>query len=140
MGYFNSREYEWNDLQVVVAGRLVTRIRALEYNKKKEKEVLYAKGGKGHAIQSGNTTVDGKITLLQSEVIAMDKASSTGDLLDMTFDIVASYGNPANGDVITTDLIKTVGITEKPKSLKQNDKYMEIELPFIALDVKENYI
>ena len=43
------------------------------------------------------------------------------------------------GDVIKTDLLVGAEITSKPKSLNQNDKFMEIELPLIMLDVVEDY-
>lgn len=35
---FNSREYEWSDITVVVAGRPVTGFRAVDYSSKQEKE------------------------------------------------------------------------------------------------------
>ena len=41
---FNSREYEWADISVVMGGRPITGIRGIKYNIKKEKELLYAKG------------------------------------------------------------------------------------------------
>ena len=51
---FNSREYEWSDVNVVAAGRPVTGIRGVKYSSKQEKEVLHAKGNKPHSIQRGN--------------------------------------------------------------------------------------
>ena len=40
---FNSREYEWSDVNVVAAGRPVTGIRGVKYSSKQEKEVLHAR-------------------------------------------------------------------------------------------------
>ena len=51
------------------------------------------------------------------------------------FDIANNYGNPANGDVLVTDVVQGIQFTEEPKELKQGDKFMEITLPFIALRV-----
>ena len=67
---FSSREYEWADISVVMGGRPVTGIRGIKYNTKKEKELLYAKGNRPHAVQSGNYDYSGEITLLQSEYLA----------------------------------------------------------------------
>ena len=134
----NTREYEWSDVTVVMAGRDVTGIRGVSYNSDQEKEALYAKGNKPHGIQRGNKSYSGSIRLLQSEYDALNAAAG-GDVLDASFNIVVSYGNPSKGDVIKTDLLQGVEITSKPKSLNQNDKFMEIELPFIMLDVVENY-
>lgn len=135
---FNSKEYEWADVTVVMAGRDVTGIRGVSYNSAQEKEALYAKGNKPHGIQRGNKSYEGSIRLLQSEYEALNAAAG-GDALDVNFNIIVSYGNPSKGDVIHTDLLAGVEITSKPKSLNQNDKFMEIELPLIMLDVIEDY-
>lgn len=139
MDIFNSKEYEWSDVTVTVAGRPVTKIRAISYIKKQEKEALYAKGNQPHSIQRGNKSYEISITLLQSELEALEDASG-GDVLDASFNILVAYGNPLNGDVIKTDLIEGCEITEVPKGMNQGDKFAEHELPGIALNVKNNYI
>ena len=138
MPKFNSREYEWADVSVVAAGRMITGIRGVAYTSSQEKEALYGKGNKPHSIQRGNKTFAGSIRLLQSELEALELAAG-GDALDISFNIVVAYGNPAKGDVITTDLLVGCEITEIPKGLNQNDKFMEIELPLVMLDVKRGY-
>lgn len=136
---FDTREYEWADVTVVMAGRDVTGIRGVSYTSEQEKEALYAKGNKPHGIQRGNKSYTGSIRLLQSEYDALN-AAAKGDALNVSFNIVVSYGNPANGDVIKTDLLRGVELTSKPKTLNQNDKFMEIELPLIMLDIQEGYV
>ena len=135
---FNSREYEWSDVQVVLANRNVSGLRGISYSSSQEKEALYAKGNKPHSIQRGNVSYSGSIRLLQSALEALQVAVG-GSVLDITTDVVVSYGNPSKGDVIRTDLIRGVEFTEEPKSINQNDKFMEIELSFIAIDVVNNY-
>jgi hypothetical protein len=131
----NTREYEWSDVTVVLAGRPVTGIRGVKYSAKQEKELLHAKGNKPHSIQRGNKTYDGEITLLQSEYEALKQACG-GDILDASLDIIASYGNPSQGDVITTDALLGVEFTEDNTEWKQGDKFQEKALPFIFLDKK----
>lgn len=135
---FNTREYEWSDVTVVLAGHDVIGLRGISYNSSQEKEALYAKGNKPHGIQSGNKSYTGSIRLLQSELMEL-QAAAGGDVMDISLDVVVAYGNPAKGDVIHTDLVRGAQFTEVPKSLNQNDKFMEIELPFIALDVVNDY-
>lgn len=135
---FNSKEYEWADVTVVMAGRDALGIRGVSYTSAQEKEALYAKGNKPHGIQRGNKSYAGSIRLLQSEYEALNAAAG-GDALDVSFNIIVSYGNPSKGDIIKTDLLVGAEITSKPKSLNQNDKFMEIELPLVMLDVVENY-
>lgn len=136
---FNSKEYEWADITLIVAGRVVTGVRAIKYTRKQEKELLYAKGNKPHSIQRGNKSYEGSLTLLQSELEALN-LSAGGDALDIQFNIVCSYGNPSKGDVIHTDLIKGAEITEIPKGMSQGDKFAEIELPLIAMDIVDGYV
>ncbi len=135
---FDTREYEWADVTLVIAGRDATGIRGISYTSSQEKEALYAKGNKPHGIQRGNKSYEGALRLLQSEYDALNAAAG-GDVLDVSFDVIVSYGNPSKGDVIKTDLLAGVEITSKPKSINQNDKFMEIELPIVMLDVKEDY-
>lgn len=132
---FNSREYEWSDVNVVAAGRPVTGIRGVKYSSKQEKKVLHAKGNKPHSIQRGNKTYDGELTVTQSEYEAL-RAAGGGDILDISIDIVVAYGNPSKGDVITTDLLMGVEFTEDNTEWKQGDKFQEKSLPFIFLDKK----
>ncbi len=130
----NTREYEWSDVTVVMAGRNVTGLRGVKYSAKQEKELLHAKGNKPHSIQRGNKTYDGEITLLQSEYEALKQACG-GDILDASLDIVAAYGNPTAGDVITTDVLVGVEFTEDNTEWKQGDKFQEKTLPFLFIDL-----
>lgn len=139
MDIINTREYEWSSVKAIVGGRMVTGLRGVKYSKKQEKEALYAAGDKPHAIQRGNKSYDGTIALLQSELEALELASG-GDALDVQMDIVVSYGNPTKGDTIVTDLIRGVEFTEIPKGMNQGDKFAEIELPFIAMDIVNGYV
>lgn len=63
----NTREFEWSDISLVVAGRDIKGFRGVKYSEKQEKEALYAKGNKAHCIQSGNIAYEGELTLTQSE-------------------------------------------------------------------------
>ena len=132
---FNSREYEWADLTFLLGGKDLTGFRGIKYTIKQEKEVVYGKGNMPIAIQKGNKSIEGEITVLQSELETMRLQSGTDSILDLQLDGVVCYGNPANGDVLVTDVVQGIQFTEEPKELKQGDKFMEITLPFIALRV-----
>ncbi len=132
---FNSREYEWADLTFLLGGKDLTGFRGIKYSIKQEKEVVYGKGNMPIAIQKGNKSIEGEITVLQSELETMRLQSGTDSILDLQLDGVVCYGNPANGDVLVTDVVQGIQFTEEPKELKQGDKFMEITLPFIALRV-----
>lgn len=132
---FDSRQYEWADLTLILGGRDLTGIRGVKYEKAIEREAVYAKGRKAHSIQSGNEAVTGEIRLLQSEFEALVQAGG-GSILGLSLDGLVAYGNPANGDNMITDRIETIRFTTEPSEMNQNDKFQEITLPFLALDVK----
>lgn len=129
---FNSREYEWADITVIAGGVDLTKIRAIEYKEKTDREAVYAKGRNPHSIQSGNNSYEGKITLLQSQYETLVDAGG-GSVLSLSIDVETSYGNPP--DAITTDRAVGIRFTEAGKTAKQGDKFLEIELPFICLNI-----
>lgn len=138
---FNSNEYAWVDIKVVLLGREVVGLRGIEYKVKRQKEALYAAGKKARGIQKGKKEYDGTLTILQSEIIALDRAAQEKgyeDITDIDFDIIVSY-LPESG-VITTDKVTGASITEIPRGMKEGDLQMELALPFIALDVVSNVL
>lgn len=132
---FDSRQYEWADLSLVLGGRDLTGIRGLKYTEKVEKESFYAKGRNPQSIQTGNVSVEGEITVTQSELIALEQAGN-GSILGLNVDGVVGYGNPSEGTPLVSDRIVGISFTEAPKELKQGDKFMEVTIPFVALRVK----
>lgn len=132
---FNSREYQWSDLSVLIGTNDITGIRSVKYEKTKEKELMYGKGAEPIAIQSGNVAYNGEIALLQSEFEAL-KTVGGGSILDLQTTIVVNYGNPDEGSVMKTDILVGVQFTSEPRELKQGDKMMEITLPILFLRIK----
>ena len=132
---FNSRQYEWADLTLILGGRDIIGIQAVKYTEKIEREAVYAKGREPHSIQSGNIAYEGEIMVLQSEYEALVKAGK-GSVLSLSLDALFAYGNPSNGDAITTDRCSGIRFTEAAKDNKQGDKFQEIALPFVCLNIK----
>lgn len=133
---FNSREYEFADVTLLLGGKDITAVRGIKYAIKQEKETVYGKGNEPIAIQKGNKLYDGEVTMLQSELETL-RANGNGTILSLQLDSVVTYGNPSNGDVMITDVIQGMQFTEEPHELKQGDKFMEVTLPFIALRIKK---
>jgi hypothetical protein len=135
MAIINGRQYEWADLTLVLAGRDVAGFRGAEYGPTQEKEAVYGKGNKPLSIQKGNKAYEGTLTLLQSELETLVILGG-GSILDLNLDAVLCYGNPAKGDVMIVDKLFGIQFTEEKRSLNQNDKFMEVSLPFVYLDQK----
>ena len=135
---FNSKEYSYCDVQATVLGRPLTGLRGIEYTAKKAKEAVFGAGVNPKSIQHGRREYEGTLTVLQSELEALNrsaKESGCVDCLDLEFDIVVTY---ANAGVIATDIIRCASITEVPKGMKEGDLNSEHALPFIALGIETN--
>jgi len=136
---FNTKQYAWSDVRVVLLGRELTGIQGISYGVDRDKEAVYGRGSDPLSIQSGNKSYEGKITLLQSELEALEAAvqavNPLYDLTDVAFDIVVSYGNGANS---TTDIVLSAEISKYEKGLEQEDKFMKVDLDFMALGIKRN--
>lgn len=135
---FNSKEYSYCNMAVTVLGRPIAGLRGLEYTTKKSKEALYGAGVNPKAIQHGRREYEGTLTVLQSELEALNRAAKEAghtDCLDIEFDIVVTY---LSEGVLTTDIVRCASITEFPKGLKEGDLYSEHALPFIALGIDTN--
>ena len=132
---WSSKQYAWCDISVAFGGRIIEGITAVEYTEKKEKDFLYGRGCKPHGIVGGNRSMEGKITLWQSEIEAMTRDAKNKDLLSLEFDIPISYV-PKDGGQMVTDILKNVQITDLKKGMNQGDKNMLVELPILFTDVK----
>jgi hypothetical protein len=136
MATFNSKQYAWANVRVVLFGREVIGIRGVKYKVSQEKEAVYGAGSKPLGIQAGNKSYEGEVVLLQNELEAIQRAAGVGnDITDIpAFDIQVSYVDKVSGSLVN-DTIKYAEFTEAEKGMSQGDKFMEITLPFIALDV-----
>lgn len=134
-----ANEYAWEDVKVLMGGKFVTGIRGCKYKVSQEKENIYAMGNKPVAKGRGNKKYEVSITVLQSELEALILAGG-GDITDIApFDIVISYV-AKRGLPIVVDVIKDFEFTDFEKSWKQGDKFMEVELPGICMDIKLNTV
>ena len=133
---FDTREYEWSDITLIVAGRDVKGFRGVKYSEKQEKEVLHAKGNKPHSIQRGNISYEGELTMTQSEYELLRMSMGGSILNGRVLQITVAYGNPSKGDLMITDTLLHVEFTEDSTESKQGDKFQEKSVPIIFMDKK----
>jgi len=137
---FDSREYEFSDITLVLGGKDITGVRGIKYTVKQDKELVYGKGSDPIKIQKGNRSYDGELTCLQSELETLIAASPDGSILSLQLDAVVCYGDPSKGDVLITDVLQGIQFTEETIEMKQGDKFAEIKLPFIFLRKKAQVV
>lgn len=135
---FNSKEFAWSNVEIATLGRTLTKVRGVKYVSKKEKEYLHARGENPHSIQSGNKTFEGELMLLQSELEAIQaQLQSTEDVTDLApFNVTVVY-KPKTGNTLLTHILKMVEFTEDPREIKQGDKFQELTLPIMFLEVEK---
>lgn len=134
----NNKEYDWGNITVVMWGRPIIGITGVEYKIKKVKEAKYGVGRFAKSLQHGKRECEGTLTLMQSEILAMNQAARAKgykDLLDVDVDIIVTY---TAGFSVTVDKIVCASFSEIPQSIKEGDLQAEIALPFIALDIDED--
>jgi len=134
---FNSREYSFADISVVMLGRPITGLRGVKYKATQEKEIVHGAGNKPLSIAKGKKTFEGSLTLLQSELEALLVAAGTGkDVMDLNnIDVIVTY-EPNDGLPFITDILKNVQFKEFEKGMKVNDMFTEIDIPFFCLDIQ----
>ena len=135
----NNSECAWGDINIYFLGHQIRASRAISYNPTKEKEALMAAGRNPWAIQHGGYKYEGSVTVLQSALDRMDaiaKSAGYDSILDVDTDIIVSYS--VDGTLVNMDRVVSASFTGWTKSASQDTKFMEIELPFIALGVETN--
>ena len=134
---FDTREYEWADLTLLFGGNDIVEIRAVKIKEKIEREPLYAKGRQPFSIQSGNTIYEGEVTLTLGGYQRMVKMGK-GSVLNLAGEGVFAFGNPSTGDALMTKRAEGIRFTDAEVSLKQGDKFGEVTLPFVCLNVNQD--
>ena len=134
---FNSREYEWADVTLIVGGVDAIGIRSVKWSRKTELEAVGGKGRDPHSIQRGNNTYEVEFGMLQSEFDRIE-AAMNDDILSGSVDCEVSFGNPTNGDAIKTHRCLGVRFSEDTLEMKNGDKFSEIKVPGLALKIQKN--
>lgn len=136
----NGNEYSWEDMEIIFLGKPIPMngVTALSYEEKKEHTNIYGRGDKPVAMGRGKREYSGSITILQSELEAIQRALPSGkSMSDVTgFDITVSYA-PKGGEV-TTDRLRYCRVGGTKKGMKTGDANMEIELPLVIGDIVYN--
>ncbi len=136
--FFDTKEYEWADISVLIAGASVTKLLGVKYKRTQAKTALKGAGRKTIGIQSGNEDITGSIILYGGAVDDMNKAAVAAggsSILDVATDIVITY-KPAPGRPLQTDTLIGVEFTEYEKGMDQGADHMPVTMPFLAVDLK----
>ncbi|NDD53203.1 hypothetical protein EBZ39_04870 [bacterium] len=132
ISFFDTKELEWKDIAVMIAGSNLKKFTNVSYAVSQEMEELYAAGDDPLDIQTGDRKYEGSLTLLKSAVDDMNlaaRAAGGRDILDVKFDIVITYKANDNRRLITDTLVGC-RFSQFEFKAAQGDKKMEIVMPF----------
>lgn len=131
----NGVEYDWASVVLAINGVPVTGIQAISYGDKQDRANIYGAGRYPVARGSGRISCTAKITLLSSEVVALQSQSITHRLQDIApFDITVSYLPDAG--IIHTDKIRNCQFVENKRDMKEGDMSIPVELELIVSHIE----
>lgn len=126
----NGVEYGWADIVCAINGVPVTGILAISYGDKQDMVNIWGAGRYPVARGKGRITCTGKLTLLASEVLAIQSQSPNRRIQDIApFDITVTY-LPDDG-IIHTDKIRNCQFVENKRDVKEGDMSIPVELELL---------
>jgi len=129
----------WNSITLRMLGRDVEGITELEYDDNVDKVNIYGAGGKPIGRGEGNYEAKAGITLLQEEIIALQRSLGPGKrLTDIApFDIVVRY--EYNGFAYK-DIIRNAEFKGNARAPKQNDKSITNKFDLLVSHIDWNVL
>lgn len=139
--YINGYEFGWGNIQMIINGVALTGITAINYNETADVQAVYGAGRQMIGYGVGNYTVEADITILASEVIALQDAAraqgiSDGNIMGLTpFDIIISYIPSEGQGTPVYDILKNCVFTKNERAMSQADPSLEIGIDIMASHV-----
>ncbi len=125
----NGTAYGWSMVEVVILGRALTGIQAINYSDSQEIESVRGVGNRPIAIGEGPITYEGSITLLMEELEALRLLVPGGRIQEIPpFDIIVSFVVPGS-----TKLTKHI---LKACKFKKNSREMDTDSKFISTEIE----
>lgn len=126
-------EYSWDSVEIAINGVVIIGALGIKFSQEVESELVYGKGNRPLGINDGNIKNEGEITVHQSE---LDKLlAATGNRWVAGLKNLTITSALIKEGRISTRTFAGCRITSIGEEYKQNDKWAEIALPFIFLDV-----
>ena len=133
-------ECAWHHTTVTILGAKVIGMRGFDFDKKVDKEAIYASGNEPVDIQTGNKTYTGTITVLKYELDKLNDAALAAGFEDIT-------EVPHEAITITCTFQKRlldpkrvivaagVAFNDLKAAMTQAAKFTEVQLPFVSMKI-----
>ncbi len=129
----NGNSYDWASIEITLLGKKLFGVTAIDYSDSVEIEDIYGAGKFAVTRGTGQYKAECKITLASEEVNQLQKALQPGKRLQDIgmFDIIVAY-LPADATKRTVDVIRNCQFKNNKRSVKANDKTIEVEFDIIT--------
>lgn len=127
----NGKAYDFSSITIDVDGCKGIEPVGIDYGDSQEVELIHKKNGGIRGYGVGNLDGDGKLTLLREDFNTLMDQYKGGFYKILIPKITVSYAE--EGATTVTDTLTKIKFTERKISTKQNDKSVQIELPFKIL-------
>lgn len=131
------RAYDWQQCRIVLFGRELVGVTAIEYGVKKDVKNNYGAGGEPVSQGAGRKDYEGKIDLDIKEVLGILCAMGLpGDLTDIpAFDVVVIWGDDTE-NVTVTDVLIGCRFMEQKYSVKEGNSTVNVSIPLAIMKVQ----
>ena len=132
----NGHEYSWADIVVNIAGAPLTGITGIDYDDDQEVVNVYGAGRYPVSRSKGRITCSSKISLLTSEVIALQKKAPNGRLQDIApFPIIVSY-IPDDGGEVVTDKLRNCQFKTNKRNWSEGDTSKSVDIDLVISHIE----
>jgi hypothetical protein len=130
----NGRAYSWADVHINILNTRVIGVKSISYDENEEMQDNFGAGNRPVNRSFGKIETEGSITLMMSEIEALQDASPTGRLQDIPeFDIIVSY-LPNNG-VIRNHTLKNCRFMANGRELGTDSLEITKEIPLKIAEI-----
>lgn len=134
MAVINGNYSDFSCIELAVNGILFGGIQSIEYTESVEKATVYGSSSKPLGFTRGQYSLEGSFEMIQSEYVRLRQAVPY--LLDAVLSASVSYEVP--GELLVTDEIVGIRITEIGNSHSVGSDALVVSLSFSALEIKHN--
>jgi hypothetical protein len=130
----NGVGYSWAQITIKIGGVAVSGVQAITYGDKQDISDVYGAGPYPVERVEGKITSSCSMTMLMSEVEALQQSVPSGRLQDIgEFDIVVSF-EPGNG-IVRTHKILNCRFLDNTRKMKSSDQTIPIDMTLICSQI-----
>lgn len=128
--------FSWKDISIRIGGAEVVTAQDVSYKDAQAKEAVYGKGNDPIAIQRGQKSYTGNITMTLDEYQKLLASIKTKCLLDVAFNMIVCYGDQSLGNKTFTDVMHGCEVTDGEIKFTNKDNVSYVSIPFICLRIE----